>query len=106
MARRSDCAASSWAIGGRKKGLWSETSATAILSALALRTGPLRWTFEGHGAASALDREEKPQPAARLILREAQVEGGRRWLRSHQRAVVLRRVKAEPFGWPLKSGQP
>ena len=26
--------------------------------------------------------------------------------RSNQRAVVLGRVKAEPFGWPLKSGQP
>jgi hypothetical protein len=59
-----------------------------------------------HGAASVLDREEKPQPAGRLILREAQVEGGRRWPRFHQRAVVLGRVKAEPFRWPLKSGQP
>jgi hypothetical protein len=26
--------------------------------------------------------------------------------RLNKRAVVLGRVKAEPFGWPLKSGQP
>lgn len=38
---------------------------------------------------------------------ESKEKGSSRvWPRSHQRAVVLGRVKAEPCGWPLKSGQP